>query len=129
MQGVPDTLWMIDKGDKSNTASIIGIGRDIPDFEYALKWNEETWRYDNQGNLADLKKLGARGEITAAMKALEEGGTKDIRPKTVVKYLNYSPNSKDAHNIAKTMQRMLEENELGRDDKFGTYVYSAIMQK
>ena len=124
MQGIPDTLWMIDKGDNSNAASIIGIGRDIHDFEYALEWNEEKWRYDNKGNLSEIKKLGAKGEIIDAMKTLEGLGTKDIRPRTVVKHLGYSPQSKDSRNIAKTMQRMLEERELGRGDKFGTYVYS-----
>ena len=122
MQGIPDTLWMIDKGDNSNAASIIGIGRDIHDFEYALEWNEEKWRYDNKGNLSEIKKLGAKGEIIDAMKALEASATKDIRPRTVVKHLGYSPQSKDSRNIAKTMQRMLEERELGRGDKFGTYV-------
>ena len=57
---------------------------------------------------------------------LEEAKTKDIRPRTVVKHLGYSPQSKDSRNITKTMQRMLEERELGRGDKFGTYVLPSL---
>ena len=129
MQGVPDTLWMIDKGDNSNSASVMGIGRDIHDFEYALEWNDATWRYKNNGDFSEIKKQGTRGEIIEAMKALEGSGIKVIRPRTVVRHLEYSPQSKDARNIAKTMQRMLEERELGRGDKSGTYVYSPTINK
>ena len=129
MQGVPDTLWMIDKGDNSNSASVMGIGRDIHDFEYALEWNDATWRYKNNGDFSEIKKQGTRGEIIEAMKALEGSGIKVIRPRTVVRHLEYSPQSKDARNIAKTMQRMLEERELGRGDKYGVYVYSPTINK
>ena len=34
----------IDRGDNSNQASIVGRGRDMNDFEYAVKWNEDKWR-------------------------------------------------------------------------------------
>ena len=129
MQGIPDTLWMLDKGDNSNAASVMGIGRDIHDFEYSLEWDDATWRYKNKGDLSDIKKLGTKGDIIEAMKTLEGQGTKDIRPRTVVKHLGYSPQSKDSRNIAKTMQRMLEERELGRGDKYGVYVYSANIKE
>ena len=121
MQGIPDTLWMIDKGDNSNSASIIGIGRDIRDFEYSVKWNEEKWRYDFAGNLSDIKKSDNKSEILEAMKVLEASGTKDIRPRNVVRHLGYAHQSRDSRRIAKNMQRMLEEGELGRGGKFGTY--------
>ena len=51
MQGITDTMWLLDRGDNSDTASLVGRGRDIYDFEYSLKWNEESFRYDFSGQL------------------------------------------------------------------------------
>ena len=46
-----DAMWLIDRGDTINNASIVGRGRDINDFEYAVKWNADTWWRDFTGTL------------------------------------------------------------------------------
>ena len=43
MQGMADAMWLVDRGDNSDTATIIGRGRDILDFEYAVEWNANKY--------------------------------------------------------------------------------------
>ena len=40
LQGMTDAMWLVDRGDVSPNASITGRGRDILDFEYAVKCGE-----------------------------------------------------------------------------------------
>ena len=123
MQGIADAMWLIDRGDNSPTASITGRGRDIRDFEYSVKWNEQTWRYDYVGVLSEVSKNENRSEVLEAMKALHEAGDKELRPRDVINHIGYSHNSKDAKRITKTMQRMRDGFELKPGSKYGTYVY------
>ena len=124
MQGIADAMWLIDRGDNSPTASITGRGRDIRDFAYSVKWNEQTWCYEYQGILSEVKKNENRSEVLEAMKALHEAGDKELRPRDVINHIGYSHNSKDAKRITKTMQRMRDSFELKSGSKYGTYVYN-----
>ena len=55
MQGMCDSMWLLDRGDNSEAGSIIGRGRDIPDFQYALKWSAFTWSYKVEGSLPEMQ--------------------------------------------------------------------------
>ena len=121
LQGICDAMWLVERGEHGAQSSFIGRGRDIADFEYALNWNEETWRYDMVGNLQEVKLHDNRKEVIDAMKELQKSGTLEIRPRDVVKHLGYTAQSKDSGRVSKTMLRMLKDYELVKGEKFGTY--------
>ena len=115
-------MWLIDRGDNTNNASIVGRGRDINDFEYAVKWNADTWCYDFTGNLEIVQKTENRLEVINAMKELSVK-QKEIAPRDICKHYGFTSNSKDGKRISKTMQRMLGDSELIKGNKYGTYIY------
>jgi hypothetical protein len=121
LQGICDAMWLIERGEHGSQSTFIGRGRDIMDFEYSLKWNEETWRYDWVGNLQEVKLSDNRKEVLEAMQQLKQAGVDEPRPRDVTKHYGYTPQSKDAQRISKTMQRMLENFEIAKGGKFGTY--------
>lgn len=125
LQGMSDAMWLLDRGDNSNSAFIKGRGRDIPDFEYSITWNPVTWRYDFLGQasiirLGDTKKL-----IIEAMKELHKADKEDVNPQQVSKHLGYNSNSKDAQNISKTMQRMAGDLDI-KKTRYGFYKYEEL---
>ena len=111
IQGIADFMWMIDRGDNSNQASIVGRGRDMNDFEYAVKWNEDKWRYEFTGNLQMVQLTENRRQVIDAMKILSKEKD-EIAPRDVCKYYEVSVQSKDGKRISKTMQRMEGDFEL-----------------
>lgn len=69
--GAADTVWILDRKDRSKMAGILKIsGRDISDREYALEWHEKTgtWIYQGTGEEARLK--GFENEILAVFQDL-----------------------------------------------------------
>ena len=120
VQGISDFMWLIDRGDNSNQASIIGRGRDMNDFEYAVKWNEDKWQYDFTGNLQMVQLTENRRQVIDAMNILSKEKD-EIAPRDVCKYYEVSVQSKDGKRISKTMQRMEGDFELIKGQKFGTY--------
>ena len=125
LQGMTDAMWLMDRGDTNNgKASITGRGRDINDFEYSVKWNEDTWIYDWVGNKVEMDLNENRSSILNAMKILymeDPIRNEAVKPSQVYKYLDYKANSKDAKNVSRTMLRMLESFEISSGSKFGTY--------
>ena len=121
MQGMTDAMWLIDRGDTSKNASITGRGRDIEDFEYAVKWNEDKYQYDFEGNLQIVEMNENRREVLDAMRELTNAGTEEINPRDVCKYFNVSVTSKDGRRLSKTMQRMANDFEIWKGKKYGTY--------
>ena len=128
LQGICDAMWLIERGEHGAQSTFIGRGRDIMEFEYALNWNQETWRYDWVGNLQEVNLNDNRKEVIDAMRELEKTGLLEIRPRDVVKHCGYTPQSKDAHRISKTMLRMKNNFELTKGDKFGTYKLVEVNQ-
>ena len=120
MQGMTDFMWLMDRGDNSNHASIVGRGRDIPDFEYAVKWNEENFQYDFVGNMHMVSLTENRRQVIDAMQVLSKEH-EEVAPKDVCKYYQVSVMSKDGKRLSKTMQRMKGDFELLEGQKFGTY--------
>jgi hypothetical protein len=122
LQGMCDAMWLCERGENGAKSTLIGRGRDIKDFEFALDWNEETWRYDLIGDLGLVTLNDNRKEI---LKAIEEvitsKGGEQVRPTDVIQWLDHAPNSKEANNIKKTMQRMKLDYELLQGSKYGTY--------
>lgn len=125
MQGITDCMWMLDRGDNSDTASLTGRGRDIHDFEYSLKWNEETFRYDFEGQLHEVQLNENRKEIIAAVRELEKAGKKEFKPKDICDHYAIPPNTKEARRLQKNMQRMKEDQFLVQGSKYGTYKIAA----
>ena len=123
MQGMTDAMWMIDRGDVSDKASIVGRGRDIHDFAFAVSWSSFCWSYQIEGDLGLIRAAENKKEIYHAMNELSKGGQKEFYPRDISKYYAFSAQSKDAARIQKTMQRMKERNELDEGSKFGQYVF------
>jgi len=121
LQGMSDAMWLVERGEHGAPSTLIGRGRDIHDFEYSLTWNEETWRYDYVGNLAEVTLNDNRKEIINAMKQITADGLDKIRPRDVIKHCGYAANSNEAKNISKTMQRMKSNFELIAGFTYGTY--------
>ena len=121
LQGICDAMWLLERGEHGAQSTLIGRGRDIADFEYALNWNQETWRYEFVGNLQEVKLRDNRKEVIDSMKEIQKSGTLEIRPRDVVKNLGYAAQSKDAARVSKTMARMLNNYELVKGEKYGTY--------
>jgi hypothetical protein len=121
MQGMCDFMWMLDRGDESKTASLKGRGRDIEDFEYALKWNPETWKYENTGKLWEVVVTENRQQIIEAMKIFaHEKQQLEVRPNEIAAFIGET-GIKAKSRIQKTMQRMVESNDLLKGSEFGTY--------
>ena len=113
VQGMTDAMWMLDRGDGVNSkASLIGRGRDILDFEYALDWDNEAMSYKFEGNLDVINMNENRAEIIKAMEELHKDGVDQIRPRDVAKHYGLAANSKDGRRMARTMQRMADQFEL-----------------
>ena len=121
MQGMCDFMWMLDRGDESKTASLKGRGRDIEDFEYALKWNPETWKYENTGKLWEVVVTENRQQIIEVMKIFaHEKQQLEVRPNEIAAFIGET-GIKAKSRIQKTMQRMVESNDLLKGSEFGTY--------
>ena len=121
MQGMTDAMWLIDRGETAKNASITGRGRDIQDFEYAVKWNEDKFQYDFEGNLQMVEMNENRREVLDAMRQLTNAGTEEIHPRDVCKHFSVSVTSKDGRRLSKTMQRMANDFEIWKGSKYGTY--------
>jgi RecA-family ATPase len=121
MQGMTDAMWLIDRGETAKNASITGRGRDIVDFEYAVRWNEDKFQYDFEGNLQIVEMNENRREVLDAMLDLKNGGTVEVHPRDVCKYFSVSVTSKDGRRLSKTMQRMANDFEIWKGQKYGTY--------
>jgi hypothetical protein len=121
MQGMTDFMWMLDRGDQGTSASLKGRGRDMEDFEYALTWNEKTWKYDCEGKLYEIQMQENRREIIEAMKhyAYTEKQLV-VKPNEVANFLGQT-SVKGKSRISKTMQRMLNSRDLIKGEVYGTY--------
>ncbi|WP_440679035.1 AAA family ATPase [Candidatus Pelagibacter sp. HIMB1517] len=117
MQGISDFFWMLDRGDNSETAYVKGRGRDMEDFEYGLKWNENTWRYDFEGELKNVLMAETKKQIIDAMKLLP---TDTVKPSDVIKQMGATKKN-EKMNIQKTMQRMRNSMELDYGEGHGEY--------
>jgi RecA-family ATPase len=128
LQGICDAMWLVERGEHGAQSTFIGRGRDIMDFEYALNWNQETWRYDFVGNLQEINLNDNRKEVIDAMKELATEGLKEVRPRDVAKHCSYTAQSKDSQRISKTMLRMKNNLEITKGEKFGTYKLVEVNQ-
>ena len=121
MQGMTDFMWMLDRGDQGTAASLKGRGRDIEDFEYALTWNEKTWKYDCEGKLYEIQMQENRREILEAMKHFAYSEKQlVVKPNEVASFLGQT-SVKGKSRISKTMQRMLSSRDLIKGETYGTY--------
>jgi hypothetical protein len=120
-----DAMWLLDRGDNSNSAFIKGRGRDIADFEYSITWNLETWRYDFLGQAKVIRLGETKKLIINAMQELHKAGKEDVTPQNVSKHLGYNSNSKEGQNISRTMQRMADDFDI-RKTRYGFYKYEEM---
>ena len=129
LQGMTDAMWLIDRGDGSPNASIIGRGRDILDFEYAVKWHDETMQYEYVGDKVLVELNENREVIIKAMTELSKvrkGGK--VRPKDVNDLLGFNGTSKEGKNISRTMQRMAYNLEITKSTTFGRYELNSSIE-
>jgi RecA-family ATPase len=132
LQGMTDAMWLIDRGDTENSkASITGRGRDIMDFSYEVKWNDQTWKYEFVGNKVEIERNENRASILNAMTCLylqDQEKNRQVKPSQVYKYLDHKAQSKEAKNISRTMLRMCEGGEISTGSKFGNYMLNNLVK-
>ena len=132
LQGMTDAMWLIDRGDTENSkASITGRGRDIMDFSYEVKWNDQTWKYEYVGNKVEIERNENRASILNAMTCLylqDQEKNRQVKPSQVYKYLDHKAQSKEAKNISRTMLRMCEGGEISTGSKFGNYMLNNLVK-
>ena len=121
LQGMTDAMWLIDRGDNQPSASLIGRGRDIEDFEYSLEWNSDTWRYDYKGIRWEIELSENRRIILDHMKNFSEMGKKEVFPKDIYNHMGFKSTQKEAKNISKTMERMSKDFTISGGKVYGTY--------
>jgi hypothetical protein len=130
LQGMTDAMWLMDRGDTENAkASMTGRGRDIVDFSYEVKWNDQTYKYEWVGNKIEIERNENRALIINAMEGLfktDPVKNAEVKPSQVYKFLGYKAQSKDAKNVSRTMLRMTEGGELHSGKQFGTYKLATI---
>ena len=98
-------MWLLDRGDNQPSASLIGRGRDIDDFEYTLEWDQETWRYSYKGIKWEIELSENRKAILDHMKYLLSEGKEEVMPKDVYLRMGFKANQKEAKNISKTIAK------------------------
>ena len=132
LQGMTDAMWLIDRGDTENSkARITGRGRDIMDFSYEVKWNDQTWKYEYVGNKVEIERNENRASILNAMTCLylqDQEKNRQVKPSQVYKYLDHKAQSKEAKNISRTMLRMCEGGEISTGSKFGNYMLNNLVK-
>ena len=105
-------MYMLDREEVGNKASLKGRGRNIPDFSYDLEWNtKQDLRYEFSGDSFVRKTEKHKREIYLAMKTFTEEGKVSVKPKDIYGVLNIVTNQ-DKNNINKNMQRMREKSAL-----------------
>lgn len=121
LQGMTDAMWLLDRGDNQPSASLIGRGRDIDDFEYTLEWDQETWRYSYKGIKWEIELSENRKAILDHMKYLLSEGKEEVMPKDVYLRMGFKANQKEAKNISKTMERMSKDGSIKSGITYGNY--------
>lgn len=121
LQGMTDAMWLLDRGDNQPSASLIGRGRDIDDFEYTLEWDQETWRYNYKGIKWEIELSENRKAILDHMKYLLSKGKEEVMPKDVYLRMGFKANQKEAKNISKTMERMSKDGSIKSGITYGNY--------
>jgi len=119
-QGVPDAMYMLDRDEVGNKATLKGRGRNFQDFSFDLEWNVHNLKYDFSGDSYLIKTEHNKKIIYLAMKGLAKENKHSVKPKDVSSVLNLLT-QKEKGNISKTMQRMKDRGELEAGKHFGEY--------
>ena len=69
------------------------------DFEYSVKWNDRTFRYEYESQLQDINRAQNKEEIILAITSINKEGKAEVKPRDVINYYALSHNSKDAKRI------------------------------
>ncbi|WP_440678096.1 AAA family ATPase [Candidatus Pelagibacter sp. HIMB1611] len=119
-QGVPDAMYMLDRDEVGNRATLKGRGRNFKDFSFDLEWNSQELKYSYSGDSYVIKTEFHKKKIYLAMKSLAEDNRHSVKPKDVCSTLNLVT-QKEKSNISKNMQRMKDKSELNQGEKYGEY--------
>ncbi|WP_440928707.1 AAA family ATPase [Candidatus Pelagibacter sp.] len=119
-QGVPDAMYMLDRDEVGNRATLKGRGRNFKDFSFDLEWNSHDLKYSYSGDSYVIKTEFHKKKIYLAMKSLAEDNRHSVKPKDVCSTLNLVT-QKEKSNISKNMQRMKDKGELNQGEKYGEY--------
>jgi hypothetical protein len=92
------------------------------DFSYAVKWNEETWKYDYIGDKVETELNENRKKIIDAMNYfVDKEDKKEVKPSDIIKYFDVTAQSKEGKNISRTMIRMAKTMEITSSTRYGFY--------
>ena len=119
-QGVPDAMYMLDRVEVGNKATLKGRGRNFKDFSFDLEWNSHELKYSYSGDTHLIKTELHKKNIYVAMKSLAEQDKHSVKPKDICSVLNLVT-QKEKSNISKNMQRMKDKGELNQGEKYGEY--------
>ena len=131
LQGVADTMWSMDRGVHNEGAYIRGIGRDLPDFDYAISWNEDEWCYEYLGDFDQIKERNRLGNIFEAITTLqqgkpedEKGKLKEFKLKEILTTMNLESTTREGKAVTKHLQRLKLRGTLqGSHDKYSYKPY------
>tara|TARA_Y100000031_G_scaffold100358_1_gene110069 strand:+ start:32 stop:1987 length:1956 start_codon:yes stop_codon:yes gene_type:complete len=130
-QGVVDAMYMLEREEGSNKATLKGIGRNIKEFKIDLEWNSNPKQPHTFQYVGDSFKISTqihKREIYKAMRQLAKDGQCSVKPADVYKVLNYVSN-KEKGACNKNMMRMKEKSELLEGDAYGTYKLAYGVEK
>jgi len=118
IQGIADTLWVIESSRKVGQDSIFHItGRDVEGIDYQIGLDVNC-KWLNKGRPGENKETEDQKQIIKAIKELDKGD--GVYPREVVAHLKLTDKT-EIGNIQKRMRRMLEKNELAVGQKGGQY--------
>jgi len=122
-QGCTDAMYMLERPEESNKATLKGIGRNIAEFKIDLEWNanpKQPFTFQYAGDTFQVATEKHKREIFMAMKQLANDGEESVKPADVYKVLNLVSN-KEKGTCNKNMMRMKSKQELLPGDKYGEY--------
>jgi len=121
-QGVTDAMYMLERDEVGNKASLKGRGRNIMDFKYDLEWNaKQDCRFVNLGASYVKEVIESKKMIYLAFRGLAKQNKFIILPNDVAKFLHKTSHKEKSH-ISQTMLRMKKKGELYEGgEKYGSY--------
>ena len=108
IQGMSDSMWLLDRIN-NHEGKLTIRGRDILDYEYALHWDQENFRYKNIGDAYVILQDQSKDKIYNAIKSM---GDVEFGLNDIFEELCITKNSKEGKAVSKALQRMKNDGRL-----------------
>ena len=108
IQGMSDSMWLLDRIN-NHEGKLTIRGRDILDYEYALHWDAENFKYKNVGDANFLLQDTTKAEVYEAIKNM---GDIEFGLDEIFEELCITKSSNKGKAVSKTLQRMKKDGRL-----------------